>query len=85
MAGVPDMLISVCIQVVTALCDSCKSQQPGAQAAAGRGSDFETPAQAAAPSGRELARGLLSSFSAASTATPDVDAISLGDDCVILT
>ena len=62
-----------------------KSQQPGARAAAGNCPDFETPAQPAIPSGRDLARGLLSSFSAASMATPDVDAIPLGDDYVNLT
>ena len=44
----------------------------------GNGSDFETPTQPAAPSGRELVRGLLSSVSPASVPTPDVDAIALG-------
>ncbi len=62
-----------------------ESQQPGTQAAAGNGSGFETPAQPAVPSSWALARGLLSSFSAASIPTPDVDATSLGDDYVNLT
>ena len=51
----------------------------------GNGSDFETPTQPAAPSGRERVRGLLSSVSPASVPTPDVDAIALGDDYVNLT